>query len=223
MPIHTEIPVACTVVYGKTPEFGAVSLDQDMDGGTHSDHNPLLLGLEPESTYYYRVQGVDSVGMIYISEVMTFTVPAQTIGETDNLASPELGAQIVGYSSAFGDAAPDATWGVASAFDGSPNTAWSSQGDGNQAWIEVRLAKPARITAVSFHSRAMSDGSAITQAFTVTTGSGEVFGPYELPDADQPYEFEVSFEGQTLHFDLVKTTGGNTGAVEIVVFGEFLE
>ncbi len=223
LPIHTTVPVACTIVYGTTPEFGSLSLDQDMAGGTHSDHDPLLSGLEPETTYYFRVQGVDEAGVIYISDVMTFTTPPRSTAEVTNLASPLLGAEITGFSSAFGNAAPDATWGAASAFDDNPNTAWSSAGDGNNAWIEVKLAKPARITAVSFHTRSMSDGSAITLAFTVTTESGEVFGPYEVADASQPYEFEVAFEAQTLRFDLVDTTGGNTGVLDIAVYGEFAE
>ena len=63
LPITTSVPVACTVVYGTTPEFGSLSLDQDMDGGTHSDHNPLLSNLEPETEYYFRVQGVDDDGI----------------------------------------------------------------------------------------------------------------------------------------------------------------
>ena len=46
LPIHTTITVACTIVYGTTTEFGSLTLDQDMAGGTHSDHNPLLVGLE---------------------------------------------------------------------------------------------------------------------------------------------------------------------------------
>jgi len=223
LPIHTTVPVACTIVYGTTPEFGSLSLDQDMAGGTHSDHNPLLSGLEPETKYYFRVQGVDESGVIYISDVMTFTTPPRSTAEVTNLASPLLGAEITGFSSAFGNAAPDATWGAASAFDDNPNTAWSSAGDGNNAWIEVKLAKPARITAVSFYSRSMSDGSAITLAFTVTTDSGEVFGPFKVTDASQPYEFEIAFESQTLRFDLVDTTGGNTGVLDIAVYGEFIE
>jgi hypothetical protein len=223
LPIHTTVPVACTIVYGTTPEFGSLSLDQDMAGGAHSDHNPVLSGLEPETTYYFRVQGVDESGVIYLSEVMTFTTPARESVDVTNLASPRLGAEIVGYSSAFGNAAPDATWGAASAFDDNPNTAWSSAGDGSNAWIEVKLAKPARITAVSFYTRSMSDGSAITLAFTVTTESGEEFGPFVVTDASQPYEFEVAFEAQTLRFDLVDTTGGNTGVVDIAVYGEITE
>jgi hypothetical protein len=221
--IHTTVPVACTVVYGTTPEFGSLTLDQDMAGGTHSDHNPLLSGLEPETTYYFRVQGVDDDGNIYLSEVMTFTAPPLDDTPTENLASPLQGAEITGYSSAFGGAAPDERWGAMSAFDDNPNTEWSSAGDGDEAWIEIKLAKSALIDAVSFQSRAMPDGSAITLAFTVTTENGDVVGPFDVPDTSQPFEFEVTFEAQTLRFELVDTTGGNTGVVDIVVFGEFIE
>lgn len=222
LPVRTSIPVACSIVYGITPQFGSISLDQDMAGGAHNDHNPLLSGLKPETTYYYRIQGVDASGVVYISEVMTFTTPPRAAVEVKNLASLAWGAEINGYSSAYGNAAPDAAWGVGGAFDDNPNTAWSSAGDGNDAWVEVKLAQPARVSAISFHSRSMSDGSAITLAFTVTTDSGEVFGPFELSDASQPYLFDAAFDAQTLRFELSDTTGGNTGAVDIAVFGEFL-
>ncbi|MFA9406433.1 MAG: discoidin domain-containing protein [Anaerolineales bacterium] len=223
LPIHTTVPVACTVVYGTTPEFGSLTLDQDMAGGTHSDHNPLLSGLEPETTYYFRVQGVDDDGNIYLSEVMTFTAPPLDDAPTENLASPLQSAEITEYSSAFGGAAPDERWGAKSAFDDNPNTEWSSAGDGDDAWIEIKLAQPARVDTVSFHSRAMPDGSAITLAFTVTTDNGEVVGPFDVPNTSQPYEFELAFEAQTLRFELVDTTGGNTGVVDIAVFGTLIE
>ena len=223
LPIHTSIPVACTIVYGTTTEFGSLTLDQDMAGGAHSDHNPLLVGLEAETTYYFRVQGVDDNGVFYLSEVMTFTTTSNDDSEIDNLASPLLGAEIIGYSSAYGNAEPSDRWGATSAFDNNPNTEWSSAGDGNDAWIEVKLAQSARIDAISFHSRAMSDGSAITLAFTVTTDAGESYGPFDVPDTRQPFEFEMVFEAQTLRFDLFDTTGGNTGVVDIAIYGEFFE
>ncbi len=225
LPIFTSVPVACTVVYGTTPEFGSLTLDQDMAGGAHSDHNPLLSDLEPETKYYFRVQGVDDDGNIYLSEVMTFTTPPRDSSqvETENLASPENGAEIIGYSSAFGGAGLDDRWGAASAFDDNPNTEWSSAGDGNDAWIEVQLAQKARIERVDFQSRAMSDGTAITLAFTVTSDSGEMFGPFELPDALGSYSFDVDVEAKSLRIDLIDTSGGNTGVVDLVVYGEFID
>jgi hypothetical protein len=225
LPIETSVPVACTVVFGTTPDFGQLSLDQDMAGGTHSVHNPLLSNLESETTYYFRVQGVDDLGVLYISDIMTFTTPnfEEMASSTTNLASPALGATIIDYSSAFGGAAIDERWGAASAFDDNPNTQWSSAGDGDGAWVEVELANRARIDSVMFWSRAMSDGSAVTLEFTIETGEGEMYGPFELPDTSQAYEFDVEIEAQTLRFNLMNTTGGNTGAVDIGVFGEFIE
>ncbi len=225
LPITTSVPVACTVVYGTTPEFGSLSLDQDMAGGTHSDHNPLLSNLEAETEYYFRVQGVDDDGIIYLSEVMTFITPPRDTSQakTENLASPDNGAEIIGYSSAFGGAGLNDRWGAASAFDDNPNTEWSSAGDGNDAWIEVQLAQKARIESVDFQSRAMNDGTAITLAFTVTADDGEMFGPFELPDELSSYSFDIDVETKTLRINLVDTSGGNTGVVDIAVFGEFID
>ena len=69
----------------------------------------------------------------------------------------------------------------------------------------------------------MSNNTAQIFAFTVTTESGDVYGPFELPDPDQPYDFDVDFEADSLRFDVVDSNGGNTGAVEIAVYGEPLE
>jgi hypothetical protein len=68
----------------------------------------------------------------------------------------------------------------------------------------------------------MSDGSAITRAFTVTTGEGEEYGPFDIPDTDSSYRFEVPFEAERLRFNLMETSGGNTGVVDIAVYGELL-
>lgn len=223
LPLETSIPVACTLVYGTTPAFGQLTLDQDMAGGTHASHNPLLTGLDPETTYYFRVQGIDDAGMIYISEVMTFTTPAFENEPVTNLLAPELGAEITGYSSAFGNADPDETWGVLNAVDGSPNTAWSSAGDGNDAWIAFKLAQRSRVTQVGLQSRSMSDGSSIVYSFTVTADDDEVYGPFEVSDTASLALFEVDFEAETLRFDFEDTSGGNTGAVEIVAYGEPVE
>ena len=140
------MPVACTIVYGTTPVFGSLTLDQDMAGGTHSDHNPLLTGLELETEYFFRVQGVDDDGIVYLPEVMTFTTPdfAASAGAqvaTDNLASTAIGAEVIGYSSSFGDAGLNDRWGAGNAFDDNPNTEWSTAGDGDGAWVEVKLAQ----------------------------------------------------------------------------------
>jgi hypothetical protein len=78
------------------------------------------------------------------------------------------------------------------------------------------------VSSIEFQSRAMSDGSAITEAFTITTDQGQVFGPFSLPDPDNGYSFDIDAEAETLRFELVETSGGNTGVVDIIVYGELL-
>ncbi|PJF40809.1 MAG: hypothetical protein CUN55_12325 [Phototrophicales bacterium] len=221
--LTTSVAVACQVVYGPTQDFGQLVFDAQMADFAVIEHNPVLTDLESNTTYYYRLQGTGTDGTIYLSEVMTFTTPDFDAMTTDNLASPLNGAKIVGYSSAFGGADIDERWGAGSAFDGNPSTAWSTAGDGDNAWIEIQLAQRARIDRVEFWSRSMSDGSSITRRFTVTTEDGAVYGPFTLESADQSYIFETTIEAERLRFDLIETTGGNTGALEIAVYGTFIE
>lgn len=214
------IPLACTVVFGTTTEFGRASVDQNMDGAAIIEHNPLLLGLEPDTEYFYRLQGSAEDGTLYLSEVMSFRTPPESDEVTDNLLSPDRGAQILGVSSNFGNQDNDGTWGLLNAFDENGNTAWSSNGDGDDAWFEIELAERSLISRVEFWSRLMSDGTSQIFAFTITNEDGTVFGPFEVPDANSAYEFEVEIEAKTLRFDVVSSSGGNTGVMEVAVYGE---
>lgn len=216
---ESSIPLACSVVYGTTTAYGQISVDQDMDGGAHTDHHPLLLGLEPDTEYHYRVQGAAPDGTLYISNDMTFrTLPAEEKTEI-NLASVDEGARIIAVSSNFGGAANDETWGAEGAIDGNRGTAWSSSGDGNDAFLEIELAQPAKVYAVEVWTRSMSDGTAQIFDFTLTTDAGEVLGPFTLKDAAQAHRFEVDAVARSIRLDVVDSSGGNTGLIELAVYG----
>lgn len=72
-----------------------------------------------------------------------------------------------------------------------------------------------------------NDGSATLPVQTsapvaCTVVYGKV-GPYELPDDGSMYEFDTAVTTKTLRFNLMDTTGGNTGAVDIAVYGAFID
>jgi hypothetical protein len=220
---ESSIPLACSVVYGKTTAYGSISVDQDMDGGAHTDHRPLLVGLEPDTEYHYRVQGTAADGTLYVGPHATFrTLPTDGTSAV-NLASLEAGARVVAVSSNFGGAANDGTWGANSAIDGQRGTAWSSAGDGNDAFLEIELAGPAQLTAVQVWTRTMSDGTAQIFAFTLATDGGTVLGPFRLQDAAQAYRFEVDVTTRSLRLDVVESNGGNTGLFELAAYGALVE
>lgn len=222
----SSIPVNCSVVYGPNTDFGQIAQDANMSGGAITDHRPLLTGLLPGTEYLYRVQGTDASGTIYVSDVATFTTPVESTQVADeiNVAALDDGAAITDVSSNFGGATNEQTWGANSAIDGNPATAWSSSGDGNDAFIEITLAEPSIVTAVDVWTRFMADGSAQIFQFTVTTNPGDagsaVFGPFTLPDKDQGYRFAIDNSSvvESIRLDVVESSGGNTGLVEFQVF-----
>ncbi|WP_428353888.1 discoidin domain-containing protein [Methyloprofundus sp.] len=215
----SSIPLACSVVYGKTLEFGAVAIDANMNGGAIIDHNPILINLEAETLYFYRVQGTDTQGRLYWDEVNSFTTAAQ--GLTDNnLLAPANGAIVTAVSSNFGGAQNNQAWGADSAIDGSANSAWSSAGDGDNAYIEFTLAEASQIDTLEVWSRFMPDGTAKILSFTISLDEGEVLGPFTLPDTNQAYEFQLDRTSSTIRLDVVTSTGGNTGLIEIAAYGK---
>ena len=136
----------------------------------------------------------------------------------DNLASSGQGARIVGVSSNYGGGANDSSFGADKALDGNPTTAWSSNGDGNDAWFEIELPSETRVTSLGFWSRTMGDSAEIL-SFRVVTDRGDIVGPFTLKGSDRIYYFETDITGKKLRFEAVDTSGGNTGAMEIEVYG----
>jgi len=203
--VETTLDMACSVVYGPDESFGLIAVDDDMAGGGHSDHQPVLGGLEPDTEYIYRMQGTAPDGTIYVSEVGTFTTPPAPVGGAPNLA---LGATVTGVSSEFSEA-----FAAEHAFDGDATTAWSSAGDGDDAWVEIDLGEAQRVAEVVFRTRSMGDGSATAETFGVTADGIEL-GTFPV-DSD----VQLDVEAQRLRFDVVSSTGGNTGALEILVLG----
>ena len=208
--VSTELDMACAVVFGRDESLGdGIATDTDMGGGAHRDHEAVMSGLQPDTEYFYRVQGSGADGNLYRSELATFRTPPADApaGSRENVA---LGAEVVDVSSEFSD-----DFAAANAVDGNVATEWSSAGDGDDASITIDLGRPVDVGGLGLRSRSMSDGTSVIESFTVTVDGGETYGPF---GAGTTPTVDVRFTGQILTIEAEQTTGGNTGAAEIEVY-----
>ena len=213
--VVTSQDVACAVVYGPTAALGSIATDTDMAGGGHSDHHPQMRGLAPDTTYFYMVEAIGPDGNLYRSDVMQFTSEAGSGTPVVQAPGPNIAGdgRVTEVSSQFSDA-----YGGANAIDGDLSTEWSSEGDGDDAYIVLEFDDNMLFAGVGFRTREMSDGTSITNTFTITDEAGNTFGPF---DAGPGLAIaRVDFFGTTVRIDVETSTGGNTGAVEIEVYGE---
>lgn len=217
--VATSIDVACVVVFGEDEGFGRMALDQDMGGSAHSDHFVQLRGLEPDTEYLFRIQGSDLAGNFYASRPVRFrTLPASegsALGE--NVARSALGARVTEVSSNFGGGDNGSRWGADNALDGDGSTEWSSDGDGDDAFLTVELPQDTEVSGFGLWTRTMGSSAEI-ESFTVENERGEIFGPFELPDASGMHGFPVEANGRIFTFRVHSSSGGNTGAIEIGIF-----
>jgi hypothetical protein len=222
MNVTTNIDAVCAIAWGETDDLGTIGTDLDMGGTAHDDHEVLLVGGVPGETYQFRVQGSDADGNLFQSELASFTLPEVPASDEsmsgdddmadhgDNLAES---ATVVAVSSVFSDA-----WSGENAVDGDMSTEWATAGSGDDAFIEIDLGSPQDVIGVEFITRTMGDGTATTTEYTVTVDGGDVFGPFAAGDPSDSRFAESLFAGQVLRFDVVSSTGGNTGAIEVRVF-----
>lgn len=220
----SSLDLACAVSYGPTQDYGSIATDLDMAGGGHADHQPVLTGLKPDTVYHYRLGGMGPDGTVYRSRDLTFRTPAEEVGASapedgEDLALLSAGALVTGVSSNFGGGDNDSAWGANNAIDGDPSTQWSSNGDGDDAWLEIELPSTTHVTAIGFWTRTMGSSAEIN-AFEVVTEAGVTHGPFVLEDAFSTHRFVTDITARSLRFQATETSGGNTGAVEIQVFGQ---
>ena len=139
--------------------------------------------------------------------------------DSANLALLGSGTRVVAVSSNFGGGGVDSAYGASKALDGNPSTEWSSDGDGDDAWIEIDLPARANITSIGIWTRTMGSSAQIS-SFRVVNDLGEIVGPFTLANATEIHHFDTDIEASRLRFEVIDSSGGNTGVVEIQVFGE---
>jgi len=220
---QTSRPTSCEVEYGT--ERDALTLratDPSMDDDELDiDHEVALEDLQPDTTYFYRGYTVDADGQVFRSAIESFVTLASGVdADLRNVALLEEGAAVVQVSSNFGGAENDETWGANAAFDGLMSTEWATNGDGDDASVTIDLGQPRTLSAFGFRSRKMADGSSIIRSVQLIVDENTILGPYETPDPDGFYRFEIDpqVEATLVRIEAVTTSGGNSGAKEIQLF-----
>jgi hypothetical protein len=150
-------------------------------------------------------------------------------GSVRNIASSSQGAFVLDVSSTYSE-----SYIAYNAIDEDPSTEWSTSGDGNDAYITIQLPFPSNIISVDFHTRTMTTSAQISE---YQVEAGNVFGDLavvasscQVPDATKTYECNLDFsddnsmsEGAVnvtlVTFRVKDSSGGNTGAVDLSVFG----
>ncbi len=214
--VTTTEPMICAIVWGEDDTFGNFNNSLNMAGTGIVQHDVFLPDAVPGVEYTFVVQGTTADGTLYRSEVGTFSIADSGVTDTTGTGSANLAeGAAVEVSSEFNE-----SFAASNAVDGDFGTEWSTMGDGDDAWIEVDLGAPAAVLGFEFLTRAMTDGTSITETYTVTVDGNETFGPFPAgnPAASEPGLVELS--GQVFRFDVDSSTGGNTGAVEVRILGQ---
>ncbi len=218
----TDIPTTCEVEWGSSRDaLINTAVDPSMvEGEFETDHEVPIEDLNPDTTYYLRAVAEDAQGREDVSSVISFqTLSQAATPEGTNIATLAMGSSIDEVSSNFGNAANDATWGANNGIDGSMSSEWSSNGDGNDAWISIDFGQTRKIEHFGFRSRKMTNGTAIITSVQVTFDDTTTVGPFATPSPDELYLFALSpIEARYARIEVLDSSGGNTGAKEIQFF-----
>jgi hypothetical protein len=219
--VVTTEPSICSIAWGPTEALGNQNNSLAMNGTGIIDHDVLLPGAEAGATYFFRVQGATADGQLFQSELSTFTLPAaeaagddgdmEDAAHGDNLA---LAATVVEVSSEF-----SSDWAAENAIDDDLATEWATAGSGDDAFLTIDLGSSQEVVGVEFLTRSMADGSAIANDYFVIVDDGDRLGPFPAGNPANPEFAAVSFTGKIIRFEIYSSTGGNTGAIEVRVFG----
>lgn len=234
---NTSLPTTCEAQFGLAESaLDQVATDPMMGDAMALEHGVPLEGLAPATTYYYRAQATDEAGHTFLSDLRQFaTLSLDEMPEPGSIGDPAglvnvgtlaEGSSVVAVSSNFGGGMISSTWGGDKAFDGDMASEWSTNGDGDNAFIEVDFGRQRTLSRFGFRSRKMADGSSIITSLRLIISSGDasaslVKGPFQTPDPDQTYlfDFAAPVTARRIRLEAVTTTGGNTGAKEIQFFG----
>ena len=219
----TSRETKCHIEYGATADAMTKSAtDPNMKPGSYVvHHNVPLEDLPPSSDFYFAAVATDQDGNVYRSEVDHFmTAPGVPVDTLPDVALASAGTTIAAVSSNWSNESNGDAWGADHVIDGMMATEWSSNMDGNGAYVELDLGQPRDVSFIGFRSRKMDDGTSIVKQFQLVIDGQTTLGPYDTPDPDVRYVIPLPAP-QTMRLvrmQATQTTGGNTGLKELQLF-----
>lgn len=222
----TTVPTSCDVIFGTAADaLEDTATDPDMEPGELAlAHSVPLEDLAPETRYYLRARGTDASGRMETSELLEFATTSSddaTAGR-QNVALIGEGTTVIEVSSNWSGGDNDSGFGIHKALDGSMSSEWSSDGDGDDAYVELDLGAERELTYFAFRSRMMNDGTSIVTSVRIIDldDAGREPEVFATPDHTVRYVFALAQIRTTrrVRIEAVTTTGGNTGAKEIQLF-----
>jgi len=186
---NTRVPTLASTAFGPGEALGRSARMSNTEPFT--DHRVQLLALDPETPYRAEVALIDAAANVYRAKPVSFKTAAASVS-ADGAFGPNVAAEgtVRAVSSNWGGGGNDSSFGANHAIDGDPKTEWSSDGEGDDAWIEIELAEPAEIVGIGVWSRTMGDSADILR-FRVLSGEGEELGVFDLPDVKQRHAFAL--------------------------------
>ncbi|KAL7479785.1 hypothetical protein ACHAW6_005697 [Cyclotella cf. meneghiniana] len=151
-------------------------------------------------------------------------------GSLRPIALSSQGAFVLDVSSNYSSA-----YTAMNAIDGDPSTEWSTEQDGNDAFITIQLPFPSNIVYVDLHTRTMGNSAQIYE-YQVKAGNrlddlAVVAPSCQVPDAMKSYECDLDLSDVNdemsagvknvtmVSFRVIDSSGGNTGAIDVGVYG----
>ena len=214
---ETSIPTSCEAEFGLNKDsLNETATDPTMmEDELSIDHDVLIGNLRENSEYFIRARATTSKNITYYSELLSFNTLSISIDEEDDKLLSRSEFDIVSVSSNWAGGDNNSSFGIEKAFDQNLVSEWSSDGNGDNAFVSIKLHSRRKIRGFSIRSRKMADGSSIITSIVMNIDN-ENIGTFETPDPDQTYRFIFTeIEGENITWKVSSSTGGNTGAKEI--------
>jgi len=232
-----------SLAFVSTDDPTIIDLSRTETTTVESDPELGLSGLDPGTSYTVTGCFIDTNAEVCCARPIPlgFTTSADDaegsdeprFGEecySDNVALLDVGASVMDVSSNYGNGDLNASFGGNKAVDGRSASAWSSFGDGDDAYILIKLAEPMPLAGVGVWSREMVGSSQIASfSLTLSNSMGSdrcitFLGPYALPDTTSLYKFNLGDElddskvYDEIRLDVDTSNGGNTGLRTLEVY-----